>query len=350
MGTIDVNREMMKFHDDKVTLSSDEREEMHQRRNNGRTRLKTGLDKDGHARPDFTASQGSYMMRTMTQDSKLDYDIDDGAYFKADDLKDANGTPLTPKGARERVCHALEHDERLKHSAEVKENCVRQRYPEGYHIDIPVYRCMKSKDAAGNEETTYEHASGNEWQKSDARAVTKWFNGKVGELKRDEQDHNQLRRVVRLTKKFARRQDDWKAKTTSGIVMTKLVVDNFVPEEGREEESLHETWKKIQKQLRNSTQVVHPVIVGKNLADDGDNEVVFFRDCLDDALDELVVTEEASATRTQTREAWDTVFNTSFFSNQPSPDSSSKSEKAQAPFVVVSQEGTQRDDGGKKFG
>ena len=29
-----------------------------------------------------------------------------------------------------------------KHDAEVHKNCVRQAYPEGYHIDIPVYRIV----------------------------------------------------------------------------------------------------------------------------------------------------------------------------------------------------------------
>jgi hypothetical protein len=120
MSTIDLNGEMTKYHDDRVTLPSDEREAMHKRRNNGRIRLASGLDKDGHKHPYEIASQGSYMMRTMTQDSKLDYDIDDGAYFKSDDLKHDDGSALSPKESRERVCHAMNHDDRLKHSAVVK--------------------------------------------------------------------------------------------------------------------------------------------------------------------------------------------------------------------------------------
>jgi hypothetical protein len=226
---------------------------------------------------------------------------------------------------------------------------VRQPYPEGYHIDIPVYRRVQAKNASGEETTEYEHAAGDKWEKSDARAVTKWFNEKVGALKREEKDHNQLRRVVRLTKKFARRQEDWKVKTTTGIVMTKLVVDNFVSKEAREEEALHETWKKIQAQLKKSTCVAHPVITGKNLAEDGDAEVTFFRDCLNEAINDLAATEVAGCTREGAREAWDKVFNTTFFSDQPSPDDSSKSTKSEGPFVVTGGQ-TERNDGGKKFG
>ena len=64
-------------------------------------------------------------MRTMVQDADNDYDIDDGAYFKKDNLKDANGNQLTPYAARLRVCNALKQDDRLKHDAEIHKNCVR---------------------------------------------------------------------------------------------------------------------------------------------------------------------------------------------------------------------------------
>ncbi|MBN6359262.1 hypothetical protein JZM13_28825, partial [Escherichia coli] len=68
--------------------------------------------------------------------------------------------------------------------AVVKTNCVRQLYPDGYHIDIPVYRSFITKDFWGNETTEYELASGDEWTKSDARKVTRWYNNAVAsELK-----------------------------------------------------------------------------------------------------------------------------------------------------------------------
>jgi hypothetical protein len=163
---------MVGHHADEVTLGKDDQDEMRSRRDNGRRRLETGLERDGHPLPTEQASQGSYAMRTMHQDGQTDYDIDDAAYFEKADLKDTNGVDLTPDAARERVCQALQQDERLKHPAENKTNCVRQRYPEGYHIDIPVYRIDRGTDWQGNRTVTYEHASGSNWVRSDARRDT----------------------------------------------------------------------------------------------------------------------------------------------------------------------------------
>lgn len=92
MTTVDCSSEMSKYHKEKITLKRADQDDMRSRRDAGRTRLETGLRRDGHALPKETASQGSYAMRTMVQDPECDYDIDDGAYFKSDDLKDANGT------------------------------------------------------------------------------------------------------------------------------------------------------------------------------------------------------------------------------------------------------------------
>ena len=145
MSVIDCSKEMSAYHAEEVTLGKAQQDEMRGRREAGETRLKTGLERDDHEPPDM-AAQGSYAMRTMTQDAQNDYDIDDGAYFSKDDLKDANGNYLTPLAARERVCRALKRDDRLKHDAVVMTNCVRQPYPEGYHIDIPVYRVTETTD------------------------------------------------------------------------------------------------------------------------------------------------------------------------------------------------------------
>jgi hypothetical protein len=350
MAKIDCNTEMKKYHSEEVTLPNTEQKTMRERRNAGRTRLNTGLKRDGHPLPCEQESQGSYAMRTMTQDPQSDYDIDDGAYFHKDDLKNTNGGDLTPAEARQRVCDALKQDDRLKHDPIVKPNCVRQPYPEGYHIDIPVYRRIKSKDSAGNEVIEFEHASGDQWARSDARAVTRWYNSRVGELKAGESDSSQLRRITKLTKKSARRYMAWKSKTTSGICMTKLVVDCFVAKEGRDDESLHATWKAIRKTLDVSTQIAHPVLAGKNLAEAGDTEVEFFREKLIETLKDLEVLDAQDCTRAKARAAWDKAFNTTFFSDQPTEEQSELAKKSATPFVVTSADTARRDDGGRRFG
>lgn len=320
MTSIDCNKEMKGYHADEVNLSNEDQTEMRGRRDNGQTRLKNGLTKAGHPLPKEFSSQGSYAMRTMVQDDACDYDIDDGVYFDKEDLKDANGDYLSARNARTRVRNALK-DDRLAYDAVVKTNCVRQEYPDGYHIDIPVYRTIRSKDIWGNEVVEYELASGDDWVKSDARKVTRWYNDAVGsELKAGQSDTSQLRRITKLTKKMARSRAAWKKKTASGICISKLVVDHFVARPGRDDDALRDTWKAIKAQLDFSQRISHPVYADKNLAEEGSEDVIFFRGCLSDALETLKILDEYDCTRKKASDAWDKAFNTDYFSVQVAKD------------------------------
>lgn len=314
MIKIDCNKEMKKFHSTEVNLSNEQQGEMRSRRNAGRTRLYNGLTKSSHPHPYLISSQGSYAMRTMVQDEENDYDIDDGLYFESEDLVNKQGVELSPKAARERVKKALD-DGRLTYVAEVKRNCVRQYYPAGYHIDMPVYRTVRTESFWGNEVITYELASGDKWVKSDARAVTKWFNDEVKqEINSGDADYSQLRRVVRLVKKFARSRKSWKAKTTSGICISKLVVDHFISSDGRDDESLYLTMKAVCAALFFGTVIQHPVL-DKNLAGYGDEKVSFFLKCLEDNLEHLEVLESEDCTLERALKAWGKVFNTDYFND-----------------------------------
>lgn len=347
MADIDCHSEMTNFHRDNVTLSNKQQGQMRTHRDAGRTRLENGLNEAKKPQPKEVRSQGSYQMRTMVQDDDNDYDIDDGAYFASDDLKDDAGVELTPKAARQRVCDALAWDGRLKKEATVKNNCVRQVYAEGYHIDIPVYRIVATKDENNDSVEHYELASGDEWIRSDARAVTRWFNGLVGELNSGESDGSQMRRVTKLTKKFARRVG-WKVEMTSGICITKLVVDHFQYSADRDDKALRETWKAIDNKLQKSTEIDHPVLDTK-LAQAGDAAVTFFRTCLTDALKTLEVLDTSDCTRKKARKAWDDVFDTDFFSMQPDNKDDGGGGKGSA-MSVTSIETARRNDGGGRFG
>ncbi|MDD2610204.1 MAG: hypothetical protein PHX60_11060 [Giesbergeria sp.] len=347
MTDIDCDSEMTNFHRDNVTLSNKQQGEMRTHRDAGRTRLENGLNEAKKPQPKEVRSQGSYQMRTMVQDDDNDYDIDDGAYFASNDLKDEAGVALTPKAARQRVCDALVWDGRLKQEATVKRNCVRQVYAAGYHIDIPVYRIVTTKDENDDPVEHYELASGDEWACSDARAVTCWFNGLVGKLNTGESDGSQMRRVTKLSKKFARRVG-WKNKTTSGISITKLVVDHFQSSADRDDKALRETWKAIDKKLQKSVEIDHPVLA-KKLAQAGDEAVTFFRDCLSGALKKLEVLDKSDCSRKQAREAWDDVFDTDFFTKQPDNNGDGSGGQGSA-MAITSVATARRNDGGGRFG
>lgn len=357
MADIDCHSDMQGFHADKVTLGNNQQAEMRSRRDAGRTRLENGLARAGHPKPRETQSQGSYAMRTMVQDDDNEYDIDDGVYFAKDDLVDADGDALEPAAARQRVRSALK-DDRLKYDAFVKSNCVRQEYPEGYHIDIPVYRVVAIENDDGEAIEQYELASGDRWSISDARAVTAWFNSRVGELNRGASDGSQLRRVTKLTKKFARRRE-WKAQTTSGICITRLVWDHFVQCDARDDKALRETWRAVAAALAISTEIAHPVLDG-NLAERGDRQVAWFASCLQEALQNLEVLDDEDCTQAKARAAWDAVFATTYFGDLPSDGDGgdggaggSRKDSCGASRVALVSTGTtpaRRNDNGGRFG
>jgi hypothetical protein len=147
---------------------------------------------------------------------------------------------------------------------------------------------------------------------------------------------------VRYTKKFARSRLAWKPKTTSGIKLTRLVVDEFVHIEGRDDETVYETWKKISARIKRSTRIEHPV--SGWLAEENDEEVQFFADRLAHALDKLKVLEDAKCTREDALLAWDDAFGTTYFSDQL------QKEASKAAVFVTSTAKADRDDGERRFG
>lgn len=348
MTVFDCSKEILKYHEDKVTLRESDRRDMKQRRDSGRTRLEVGLSEAGHPLPKMICSQGSYQMRTMVQDENLDYDIDDGVYFKPEDLRGKDGEELTPLQVRQRICDALTRDQRFASPAEVHDNCVRQEYQAGYHIDMPAYRVLIEKDDDDTEREIYELASKDAWEISDARSVTKWFKSAVSDLNgEDGADGFQMRRIVRMTKAFARSREDWKESTTSGITLSKLVVDEFRPSEGRDDVALLETWKSINKRLQVSTEVAHP-INPTPLASADNRKVEFFQKKLSDALKSLNILEEDECTRNEARAAWDDVFNTNYISQLPDP---SEPEGGKRLFFVATESRSDtRDDGNGRYG
>jgi hypothetical protein len=347
MTDIDCNKDLRAYHNEKTILSKSNQDDMRTHRDAGRTRLKNGLTRLEKPHPERIDSQGSYSMKTMVQDDAYEYDIDDGVYFKPENLAGFFGFSLSPQEARERVCEALSDDDRLTSPAKVHRNCVRQTYAKGYHIDYPIYRIKTEKDEKGQDKEYYELASGDDWTRSDARAVTSWFNAQVSELNSGEiNDGSQLRRVVRYTKKFARSESDWKEKTASGITITKLVVDHFKANESRDDLSIRNTWKAIKKALDTSTEVKHPVLENVNLSGKNDEAVTFFNNNLTWAVDELVTLDESDCTHKNALETWDTIFNATFFAVRAPKESTAQ----KSAFVVTSTKVTERNDDGGRFG
>ncbi len=325
----DCAKDVISFHDEKVTLSQPQRTEMRDRRNANRDRLVTRLEAKEKPTPQEFIKQGSYAMLTMVQDPDNDYDIDDGIYFSKDSLKDKNGNGMTPKAVRQMVCEVL-GDDRFTKQPQKKSNCVRIFYQEGYHVDMPIYRIVG---------TQYELAAGEAWVVSRAADVEDWFNQVNQSKSPDENNGRQLRRIVRLLKKFARSRSAWKDPIATGFTITKLAEECYVPNKNREDTALRDTMKAIQNRLLFNLEVHHPVTPGAKLTKGPDDKsTAFLRDKLADALKDLEILDRHNCSHKEALSAWDKVFNTDFFSSQyvEEPQEEGASENASILAGLVS--------------
>lgn len=307
--------DVIAYHDDEVTLPTPERTEMRNRRNTNRNRLKNGLKKAEKPAPKQFKSQGSYAMRTMTQDSDKHYDIDDGAYFDADQLVGDRGAEMSALAARQMVRDAVD-DGSFKTAPEVRPNCVRVLYDAGYHVDLPVYRKVETEDGNGKKVEHYELA-GPDWRRSDARDVTTWLEGENTQQSPDADNGGQLRRITRELKKFSKSRAGWQGKTLSGFGITVLVTECYKANASREDSSLYDTMEAIKARLDSNLVIDHPVTPNETITNGTDDaRARHFRDRLGEALDWLSPLFEDSCDREKALKCWDKVFSTKFFSGR----------------------------------
>lgn len=297
------------YHNKEVNLPVKERDNMRKRRNSNRDRLRNGLEKEDNPKPIEFVSQGSYAMKTMIQDPDKNYDIDDGVYFHKEELIGSRGGELSSRQARDMVCDALD-DGQFNQAPEVRSNCVRVYYEAGYHVDIPVYRRIVVTDVNGDEvDVYYELASSSGWKRSDARDVTKWYKDELSKSL----NGDQLRRINRLLKHFARSRNSWRDSILCGFGISVLVVECFQAND-REDRALYETMVAIRNRLQWNLQIAHPVTPNDYITKGVDDaQARFFRDKLTDAINELQQLFEHDCTREQALKCWDKVFYTAFF-------------------------------------
>ena len=322
-------------HDERVTLPQADRTTMKERRDANRDRLKKGLDAKAKPAPREFKSQGSYAMKTMVQHQTKAYDIDDGVYFDKELLVGDRGAEMTGLQARQMVRNAID-DDSFNTAPEVRKNCVRVYYKAGYHVDLPVYRRVTTKDVFGNETYHHELAS-SDWKRSDARDVTDWFEKENNRQSPDTENGRQLRRTVRQIKKYARSRDSWRGQILSGFGITKLAAECFLPDASREDKALCDTMKAIRDRLAINLVVAHPVTPGDTITNGSDDaKARFLRDRLTEALDTLAPLFESDCTREKALKCWDKVFNTTFFTDRLEKQIESNVEIAVAPTVLTS--------------
>jgi len=331
--------EILEYHDVYVTLSQSERNKMKDRRNANRNRINKSLD-DGAPKPIGFQTQGSYSMQTMVLDPGNDYDIDDGIYFNKEDLIGSRGAELTPRHVKQIICDAAQ-DSSFKRAPEIRANCIRVYYNDGSHVDIPVYRKYVEEDIWGNEEEFFEIA-GAEWKRSDPKSVTKWFNDHNLNQSPDLVNGRQMRRIVRLMKKFARSRCSWKTRIASGFVITALIVECYKMTAERDDKALYDTMKAIYDRLVFDLEVDHPILDEKLTKSADDAKTKFLREKLKETLEKLDELHDSNCDDATAFEAWGRMFNSSFFFDKAKDARDAEKAKLDAAIASKSENARQR--------
>ncbi len=306
----DCAKDVRAYHDQDVTLPKTEQEGMRARRDSNRTRFRNGLSAAGKPAPLEFVKQGSYAMKTMVRDPDKDYDIDDGVYFRKEDLVGERGAEMTSLQARQMVRDAVD-DGKFKRAPEVRSNCVRVFYEKGYHVDLPVYRRVTTSGVFGDE-YHYELAARSGWKRSDARDVSDWYEDERSKSS----DGRQLRRINRDLKKYARSRYGWRGGILSGFGISVLTIERFRVD-GREDRALYDTMVAVRDRLNWNLQVAHPVTPGDYITSGPDDaKARCFREKLTEAIDMLKPLFDADCTREKALKCWDKVFATTFFSER----------------------------------
>jgi len=305
----DANKHLTNFHDDKVFVADDKLTTARNRREANRTRLKKGLEADKEPMPTEFVPQGSYAMSTMVQSEVETSDIDDGAVFDREALKGARGGDRSANHAKEMVRKAIAAKDEFKTPPEVRGNCVRVYYNDGFHVDIPVYRTYTE-----NGVTKKELASTGEWKVSAPEDITNWFNDQVVAKSSDTLNARQMRRVVRLLKYWSKSRSSWTM--PSGFVLT-VLTDEAYRHGGwadRDDSALLSVMRSIRDRLTWNERVRRPVEPREEITSDRTlGRVRKLREELEGAINELSKIERADCDELMALKALKAVFNTDYW-------------------------------------
>lgn len=305
----DANKQLTDFHNVCVFVDDDSLQTARDRRDANRKRLKNGLTTNEEPQPDEFVQQGSYAMHTMVQSEVETSDIDDGVVFSRSALKGTRDGDKTANDAKAMVCKALSVKDAFNTPPEVRRNCVRVYYNDGFHVDIPVYRTYEEDG-----KTIKELASAGDWKTSAPEDITNWFKDAVISKSPDISNGRQLRRIVRLLKYWSKSRSSWAM--PSGFIISVLTEESYPHQgwAGRDDQALLAVMRAIRNRLIFEERVYRPVEPIEEITNNQSlSRVRKMRDELKGAIDELSKIERSDCDELMALKALKSVFYTDFW-------------------------------------
>ena len=306
------NEQVQAYEAECVNLPHAIKEKLRGHREANRNRLKRNRPDGIRLNDNHFIPQGSMAINTTVREDENAYDIDDGVWFHADDLKKKDGALFTAKETQEMVRDALK-DDSFNKPAEIHNNCVRVFYAEGHHVDVPAFR----KYDAGTDKERQELAGANGFAASDPTEINVWFENRVEALNKLRAGAgSQMRVLIRLLKRFARsRGDDWDM--PSGIKLTMLVDECFPANYVRDDEAFYWLLSNLKTRLRSNLEVENRAQAktpkDKLTRTARDASMVELQTHVEEAVTQLAVLHTSDCTTAKARAAWDWVFQSANF-------------------------------------
>jgi hypothetical protein len=246
----------------------------------------------------------------MVQSETESSDIDDGVVFSREALKGSRGGDRTANDAKEMVRAAVASTCTFKTPPEVRGNCVRIYYANGFHVDMPVYRKYEESGI-----TYKELASTGTWKVSAPEDITTWFNGQVVAKSPDDTNGRQMRRIVRLLKAWTKSRASWSM--PSGFILSVLVDEQYYLNQtwkDRDDLALLSVMRAIRTRLLSHERVYRPVSPLEEITRDSTlGRIRKLRDELGYAIAEFSKIERADCNELMALKALKTMFFTNFF-------------------------------------
>lgn len=240
---------MLDFHDafveydSKIKLTEARKEKIRISREAIKDKIIDYHEKELNIRAPEFEIQGSFTINTaLNPIDNEEVDMDCGVYLQ--DQTEDESEWLKPRDAHKRIIDALEGH--TKDECISKTSCVRVRYRNFYHLDLPIYI---EKD----DKTYLARTSDNEWSHSDAREFRDWF------YKNRQSDD--VNKIVRIIKGWR----DYSKSGFSSIELTILVVRCFSTFERRLDLIFYNTVNNIYNYLSMNRSINKPVAPYENL-------------------------------------------------------------------------------------
>jgi len=245
----DLHDQFVTFHN-QIALDTRRKDALRISRDSVRTKIRNHFtDKLELKSPRFHA-QGSFAMVTTVVPIDGEFDLDDGVYLQHLDESDQSDWPKTEAVHRWLVDAVNGH---TNESPIDKATCVRLRYKGSYHLDLPSY-------AKCNGEYFLAVKGDAQWKKSDPKAITDWFKGRIKER------GEQLRRMVRCLKAWDDYQSGQRGSLANGLILTVMADRWYCPIADQDDDVFANMVIAINAEIKHVLSVRNPVDHGEDLA------------------------------------------------------------------------------------